>query len=253
MRPSIEFVAPRQDCRDSAWRFYGWDANARLRPHSSDPLPSHFLAWLAALVELFTCPTWLHVPLLLAGAILAPGRRTVTAALRILERDRDPDFCTFHRILNRAACRVNKVCATVPGRTPRCSVSLLAIVRQLRPLIKLIGQSTDSVQRRQQGSNRTLASGQRSLFVSVELHELRQDPEDGACLLVRSAISSDCRLRVFYFRTFASVIFLSDIRCTTGTGADSRLIHHVSRAVRTRTSIISASAAIRANSRRAGP
>jgi DDE superfamily endonuclease len=40
--------------------------------------------------------------ILLAGAILAPGRRTVTAALRILGRENNPDFCTFHRILNRA-------------------------------------------------------------------------------------------------------------------------------------------------------
>jgi hypothetical protein len=40
---------------------------------------------------------------LLAGAILAPGRRTVTAVLRILGREHDGDFCTFHRILNRAA------------------------------------------------------------------------------------------------------------------------------------------------------
>jgi len=40
---------------------------------------------------------------LLAGAILAPGRRTVTTALRILGRECDPDFCTFHRVLNRTA------------------------------------------------------------------------------------------------------------------------------------------------------
>jgi len=40
---------------------------------------------------------------LIAGVILAPSRRTVTSALRILGRERDPDFCTFHRILNRAA------------------------------------------------------------------------------------------------------------------------------------------------------
>ena len=40
--------------------------------------------------------------MLLAGVILAPGRRTVTSALRILGRECDPDFCTFHRILNRA-------------------------------------------------------------------------------------------------------------------------------------------------------
>jgi DDE superfamily endonuclease len=71
-------------------------------PGSSDPLPASFLARLAGFAHLFTRPTWLQVPLLLAGAILAPGRRTVTAALRILGRDHDPHFCTFHRILNRA-------------------------------------------------------------------------------------------------------------------------------------------------------
>jgi len=71
-------------------------------PASSDPLPASFLARLAGFAHLFTRPTWLQVPLLLAGAILAPGRRTVTAALRILGRDHDPHFCTLHRILNRA-------------------------------------------------------------------------------------------------------------------------------------------------------
>jgi hypothetical protein len=77
--------------------------HSRLLPNSSDPLPPRFLDRLAGLADLFTRPTWSHVPLLLAGVILAPGRRTVTAALRILGRERDPDFCTFHRILNRAA------------------------------------------------------------------------------------------------------------------------------------------------------
>jgi hypothetical protein len=77
--------------------------HSRLFPSSSAPLPPRFLSRLAGFAELFTRPTWSHVPLLLAGAILAPGRRTVTAALRILGRDRNHDFCTFHRILNRAA------------------------------------------------------------------------------------------------------------------------------------------------------
>lgn len=77
--------------------------HARPLPNSSDPLPPRLLARLAGFADLFTRPTWSHIPLLLAGAILAPGRRTVTTALRILGRDRDPDFCTFHRILNRAA------------------------------------------------------------------------------------------------------------------------------------------------------
>ncbi len=77
--------------------------HAHLLPNSSGPLPPYFLARLASFADLFTRPTWSHVPLLLAGAILAPGRRTVAAALRILGRDRDPGFCTFHRVLNRAA------------------------------------------------------------------------------------------------------------------------------------------------------
>jgi len=52
--------------------------------------------------ELFTRRTWTNVLVLLAGVILAPGRRTIASALRILGRECDPDFCTFHRILNRA-------------------------------------------------------------------------------------------------------------------------------------------------------
>ena len=76
--------------------------HSHLLPTSCDPLPPRLLAQLAGFADLFTRPTWSNVLMLLAGAILAPGRRTVTAALRILGRDRDPDFCTFHRILNRA-------------------------------------------------------------------------------------------------------------------------------------------------------
>ena len=70
---------------------------------SPDPLPPRFLSCLAGFTDLFTRPTWSHVLVLIAGVILAPGRRTVTSVLRILGRERDPDFCTFHRILNRAA------------------------------------------------------------------------------------------------------------------------------------------------------
>src|ERR1700751_1500913 len=70
---------------------------------SGAPLPERFLSRLVGFADLFTCPTWSNVLLLLAGAVLAPGRRTVSSALRILGRERDPNFCNFHRILNRAA------------------------------------------------------------------------------------------------------------------------------------------------------
>jgi hypothetical protein len=70
---------------------------------SPDPLPPRFLSCLAGFADLFTRPTWPNVLLLLAGVILTPGRRTVAAALRILGRECDPKFCTFHRVLDRAA------------------------------------------------------------------------------------------------------------------------------------------------------
>jgi DDE superfamily endonuclease len=73
------------------------------RPSTSDPLPPRFRRCLAGFADLFTRPTWPNVLMLLAGVILTPGRRTVAAALRILGRERDPKFGTFHRILNRAA------------------------------------------------------------------------------------------------------------------------------------------------------
>jgi len=72
-------------------------------PLSAYSLPPQFLSCLAAFADLFTRPTWPNVLLLLAGVILTPGRRTIAAALRILGLERDPKFCTFHRILNRAA------------------------------------------------------------------------------------------------------------------------------------------------------
>jgi hypothetical protein len=49
----------------------------------------------------FTNPTWQDVLVLIAGAILSPGRRTVAAALRVTGLDQDPCFTNYHRVLNR--------------------------------------------------------------------------------------------------------------------------------------------------------
>src|SRR5262249_15080121 len=72
-------------------------------PHFSDPLPLRFLSVLARFTHLFTRPTKPTVFLLRADVTLTPGSRTVTAAFRILRRDRDRGFCAFRRILSRAA------------------------------------------------------------------------------------------------------------------------------------------------------
>src|SRR5215471_4211256 len=95
-------------------------------PHplpSCDPLPARFLSVLAGFADLFTRPPWPNVLVLLAGVILTPGRRTVSAALRILGRERDPCFGTFHRILSRAAWSSPRL--SVPARGVRRTLGLV--------------------------------------------------------------------------------------------------------------------------------
>ena len=47
-------------------------------------------------------PTWQKAQVLLVGAILTPGRRTVAAALRIMGRSDQRDYARYHEVLNRA-------------------------------------------------------------------------------------------------------------------------------------------------------
>src|ERR671910_936756 len=57
--------------------------------------------WLRPFSALFTRPTWRHVLVLVAGAILAPHRRTVSAALRATGREQTAAFARYHDGLNR--------------------------------------------------------------------------------------------------------------------------------------------------------
>src|SRR5215210_6541230 len=66
-------------------------------------LPVELLNIIVGFAPLFSKPVFQHAKLLLAGAILAPGKRTVTAALRVMGRSEEKDFQTYHRVLNRAA------------------------------------------------------------------------------------------------------------------------------------------------------
>jgi DDE superfamily endonuclease len=65
-------------------------------------LPADVLALLVCFAPLFSARVWRHVPLLVIGAILAPGQRTVAAALRVMGLGQVATFQTYHRVLNRA-------------------------------------------------------------------------------------------------------------------------------------------------------
>src|SRR6478735_7514647 len=66
-------------------------------------LPARFAAVIVTFTPLFLQQrTWRHAELLLIGAILAPGKRTVTSLLRITGLGRERRFTNYHRVLNRA-------------------------------------------------------------------------------------------------------------------------------------------------------
>jgi DDE superfamily endonuclease len=57
---------------------------------------------LTTCAPLFTKRRWHHVQVLLVGAMLAPGKRTVTAALRVMGLAEAKAFQQYHRVWNRA-------------------------------------------------------------------------------------------------------------------------------------------------------
>lgn len=66
-------------------------------------LPGNYLSLISAFAPYFSNLVWQHAQVLVLGAILAPGQRTVTAVLRIVGLDTERHFQTYHRVLNRAA------------------------------------------------------------------------------------------------------------------------------------------------------
>ena len=65
-------------------------------------LPIAFRSAIGVFAPVFSRPVWQHVKVLMTGAVLAPGKRTVTAILQVMGRSTAPDFQTYHRVLHRA-------------------------------------------------------------------------------------------------------------------------------------------------------
>ena len=65
-------------------------------------LPIEVTVLLALFAPLFTPSIWYHAQVLVVGAILTPGNRTVTAILSIMGLRQSRHFQNYHRVLNRA-------------------------------------------------------------------------------------------------------------------------------------------------------
>jgi hypothetical protein len=66
------------------------------------PLPDAIILILAPCAPLCSERVWRHAQVLLLGAVLTPGSRTVTGALRVLGLALERQLTNDHRVLNRA-------------------------------------------------------------------------------------------------------------------------------------------------------
>lgn len=103
------------------------------------PLPEAIILVLAPFAPLFSHRVWLHAQLLLLGAILSPGARTVTAALRATGLATKRRFTNYHRVLNRA---------TWSGRQASRILLGLLITGLVPPGTPIILGADDTVERR---------------------------------------------------------------------------------------------------------
>ena len=64
-------------------------------------LPEDIISVLSQLAPIFSVRVWPQAQTLLLGALLAPGKRTVSAVLEVMGLAAEPQFQTYHRLLNR--------------------------------------------------------------------------------------------------------------------------------------------------------
>ena len=65
-------------------------------------LPSEFLAQISTISPLFRRRTWLHAQVLILGAVLCPGKRTVCNLLRSVGLSSEMRYHKYHRVLSRS-------------------------------------------------------------------------------------------------------------------------------------------------------
>ena len=101
-------------------------------------LPARFAALIITFAPLFVQRSWRLAQVLLIGAILAPGRRTVASVLRITGHAHDRHFTNYHRVLSRAPWSARDGARILLGH----------LVRALAPRGSVILGLDDTVERR---------------------------------------------------------------------------------------------------------
>jgi DDE superfamily endonuclease len=123
------------------------------------PLPAAIIAVLLPFAPLFSRPVWSHMQVLLVGALLCRGARTVTAVLRVMGLGQERRFEKYHRVLSRARW------SGLQG-----SKILLGLLVQLLPSSWPIVIGTDDTLERRRGKNITAKGCYRDAVRSTATH-----------------------------------------------------------------------------------
>src|SRR5208283_2879507 len=101
-------------------------------------VPTILVSWLVVFRPCFTAPVWNHILVLVGGAVLAPGKRTVTRALRVMGLADKPGFGRYHEVLNRARWDARDVARRL----------LLRLLAVLSPSGEVVVGIDDTIERR---------------------------------------------------------------------------------------------------------
>jgi hypothetical protein len=126
-------------------------------------VPTRFAQVILCFAGLFCQRTWQYAQLLLMGAVLVPGARTVARVLRVLGLAGEAHFVNFHRVLSRAVW------------SPRVAARMLLgmLVRAFVPDGPIVLGIDDTIERRRgphiaaRGIYRDPVRSSRSHFVKV--------------------------------------------------------------------------------------
>lgn len=100
------------------------------------PIPPEIKYVLGFFTCLFSTPVWQNATILAIGAILSTGKRSVTAALKVMGLKDEKHFTNYHRVLNRAKWNILNTSKILLGL-------LIVLIPALMPLIILVDETIE--------------------------------------------------------------------------------------------------------------
>lgn len=136
-------------------------------------MPCEFVAQMVAFAPLFSKPVFRHVQVLICGAILAPGKPTVTSALRVMSLGQEKHFQNYHRVLGRA----------VWSGLAAGQILLSLLVSALAPTGPIVMRLNDTIERRRSEKIKALGI-YRGAVRSSHSHFVKASGLRGLCLML---------------------------------------------------------------------